>query len=107
MNGPAFHAGPFMHNVVERLHTSAGNPSLRGNTGRDEFPRAPRTTGQPASVVGQGISPAVPATAWSCSASAAWIPAFAGMTGEWHPAYCLSFPRSLSPRRRGAGIHGR
>ena len=45
MNGPARRAGPFMHNVAERLHTSAGNPSLRGNTGRDGFPRTPWTIG--------------------------------------------------------------
>ena len=26
---------------------------------------------------------------------------FAGMTGEWHPAYCLSFPR----RRESMGLN--
>ena len=80
MDGPAQSAGPFMHNVAEHLHTSAGNLSQQGSTNRDGFPRAHWTTGQPACAVEQGISSAVPATAWSCAASAAWIPAFAGMT---------------------------
>ena len=31
-----------------------------------------------------------------------WIPAFGGMTST---AFVPSFPRSLSSRRRGAGIH--
>ena len=38
----------------------------------------------------------------SCSVKAVWIPAFAGMTAK---TLETSFPRSLSPRRRGAGIH--
>ena len=38
MNGPAFHAGPFMHNVAEHLLTSAGNLSLRSDSGRDGAP---------------------------------------------------------------------
>lgn len=38
MTGPAFHAGPVMHNVAEYLLTSAGNLSLRNSTNRDGFP---------------------------------------------------------------------
>ena len=45
-------------------------------------------------------SETAPATTHPCwlsirlrSCSGPWIPAFAGMTGEWHPAYCVSFPR--------------
>ena len=39
MNGPAFRAGPFMHNVAEHPLTSTGSSSLRGDTDHDEFPR--------------------------------------------------------------------
>ena len=35
MNGPAWNAGPFMHNVAEHPRISADNLSLRGNSGRD------------------------------------------------------------------------
>ena len=69
--------------------------------------RKPSTVRGSAPAVGRGISPAVPATAWSCSASAAWIPAFAGMTEEGVPGCAV---RTVIPAFAGMteeGVPGR
>ena len=60
---PRTPAGPFMHSVAERLLTSTGNSSLRGNTDRDGLPRTSRKAGQPAPAVAPG-----PEAAPSCVA---------------------------------------